>query len=243
MHVFAGGRDLGNLSNRRARSIFKYLILNRGRSTPKDVLMDLLWPDARPRAARNNLNVALHGLRRFLRGTGGPGGHVLFQNDGYQLNPDVGVWLDLTQFERHHAAGRRLGGQGDHLGAARELEAAERLYRGPLFEDDLYEDWTMTARQNAEDRYIDVLAALATYYQQLGHYVACIRVSRKILALQPIYESAHRELMRSYARLDQHHLALRQYRECVRVLRTELHLTPAPETAQLNELIRDRRIV
>lgn len=205
--------------------------------------MDLFWPGARPAAARNNLNVAVHGLRRFLRGAGGPGGHVLYQNDGYLLNPDVELWLDMAQFDCHLAAGRTLGRQGDHRGAARELEAAERLYRGPLFEDDLYEDWTTTPRQNAEDRYIDVLAALATHYRQLGDDLACLRVSRKIVAIQPIYEAAHRELMRSYARLDQHHLALRQFRECERVMRTELRLTPGPETARLNELIRCRRIV
>src|SRR5437773_2840131 len=125
------------------------------------------------------------------------------RND-FAPRPDLDLWLDLTQFEHHFAAGRKVGRQGDDLGAARELEAAERLYRGPLFEDDLYEEWTMTPRQNAEDRYIDALATLATHYQQLGDNVACIRVSRKILALQPIYEAAHRELMRSYARLDQH---------------------------------------
>jgi len=68
-------------------------------------------------------------------------------------------------------------------------------------------------------------------------------VSRKVLAVQPMYEAAHRHLMHAYARLDQHHLALRQYRECVSVLRAELRVPPAPETTRLNELIRLRRIV
>jgi DNA-binding SARP family transcriptional activator len=242
LRVSTGGRPLDRLTNRRARSVFAYLLLNPGRSTPKDVLMDLIWPEASSSAARNNLNVALHGLRRYLRGSGECGGHILFQDDGYRINPEIDLWLDLVQFDRHHAVGRRLGERRDIPGAVSELEAAEALYRGPLFEDDLYEDWTITPRQAVEDRYVEALTALAGHYRALGDDRACVRVSRKVLALQPMYEAAHRHLMHAYARLDQHHLALRQYRECVSVLRTELRVPPAPETTRLNELVRLRRI-
>jgi DNA-binding SARP family transcriptional activator len=151
--------------------------------------------------------------------------------------------VDLAEFEEHLVAARRLGGRGDVRGAVRGLEAAEALYRGPLFEDDLYEEWTITPRQAVEDRYVEALAALAGHYRTLGDALACVRVSRKVLALQPMYEAAHRHLMHAYARLDQHHLALRQYRQCVSVLRSELRVPPAPETTRLNELIRLRRIV
>lgn len=242
-HVVAGGRPLGSPVNRRARSVLKYLVLHRGRSTPRDVLMDLLWPDAAPNAARNNLNVAVHGLRRFLRGPGEHRHHVLFTDGGYLLNPELELRVDLAEFEEHLVAARRLGGRGEVRGAARRLEAAEALYRGPLFEDDLYEDWTITPRQAIDDRYVEALAALAGHYRTLGDPLSCARVSRKVLALQPMYEAAHRHLMHAYARLDQHHLALRQYRECVSVLHSELRVPPAPETTRLNELIRLRRIV
>jgi DNA-binding SARP family transcriptional activator len=223
--------------------VFAYLLLHRGRSTPKDVLMDLVWPEAFSSAARNNLNVALHGLRRYLRGSGDVGGHILFQDGGYLINPEMDLWLDLVQFDRHLAVGRRLGDRRNIPGAVSELEAAEALYRGPLFEDDLYEDWTITPRQAVEDRYVEALAALAGHYRTLGDDRACVRVSRKVLVLQPMYEAAHRHLMHAYARLDQRHLALRQYRECVSVLRAELRVPPAPETTRLIELVRLRRIV
>lgn len=204
--------------------------------------MDLIWPDAEPRAARNSLNVAVHGLRRYLRGSAGGSGQVLFQNDGYLINPELDLWLDVAEFEERLAAGSRLGGRGDIRGAVRELELAEALYRGRLFEDDLYEEWTTAPRQAAEDRYVDALASLAGHYRTLDDDLGCVRVNRKILALQPMYEAAHRHLMHAYARLDQHHLAMRQYRECVSVLRSELQVPPAPETTRLNELIRLRRI-
>ena len=59
LHVAADGRPLGSPVNRRARSVLKYLVLHRGRSTPRDVLMELLWPDSAPDAARNNLKPEL----------------------------------------------------------------------------------------------------------------------------------------------------------------------------------------
>ena len=51
----------------RGRSLFKYLLLHRGLSPQREVLMEVFWPDSPPAAARNSLNVAVHGLRRALR--------------------------------------------------------------------------------------------------------------------------------------------------------------------------------
>src|SRR6185436_20131943 len=70
LHVAADGRPLGSPVNRRARSVLKYLVLHRGRSTPRDGLMDLLWPDSPPPGARNNLDRGGHRFRPFLRGAG-----------------------------------------------------------------------------------------------------------------------------------------------------------------------------
>jgi DNA-binding SARP family transcriptional activator len=241
LQVFARDRDLGPMPNRRAKSVFKYLLLNRGRPTPKEVLMELFWPEAAASAARNNLNVAVHGLRRFLRGPDGPDTYVLFQDNAYLLNPAVEVWVDLDEFERRTAAARELRIRGDVLGAVRELEIAEALYRGALFEDDPYEDWTAVPRRAAEDRYVEVLGALGEGYGELGDDGACIRVARKVLDVQPANEVAHRDLMRCYVRLGQHHLALRQYRDCAERLRSELDIAPGRETVRLYEEVRARR--
>ena len=242
LHVVADGRPLGSPINRRARSVLKYLVLHRGPEHAADVLMDLLWPDSSPRAARNNLNVAVHGLRRFLRGSGERGGHVLFDDGGYLINPELDLWVDLTEFEEHLA---RVDGSG--RARPRPRCAGSRRPRRSTAARCSRTTCTRTGRSRRgrplEDRYVDALAVLAGHYRTLGDDPACIRVSRKVLAVQPMYEAAHRHLMHAYARLDQHHLALRQYRECVSVLRTELRVPPAPETTRLNELIRLRRIV
>jgi DNA-binding SARP family transcriptional activator len=240
LRVSADGRDLGSLPNRRARSVFKYLLLRRGRPTPKELLMDLLWPEAAPAAARNNLNVAVYGLRRFLRGDT-PARHVVYRRDGYELDPKLRIWLDLDEFLARAAAARECARAGDPLGELGELGAAEAVYGGPLFEDDPYEDWTFESRRLVLDRYVDVLDGLACRYQDIGDLNRSAAATLKILDVQPAHETAHRRLMSTYAKLGQHHLAMRQFQDCTDAMRTELDLAPGRETVSLYGRIRAQR--
>lgn len=240
LRLYERERPLGALPNRRARSVFKYLLLHRGRVTPKERLMGLFWPEATAAQARNNLNVAVHGLRRFLRDAQLREGVVLFHDDGYLLSPTLGMWVDLDEFGRHTDAALGCRASGDPSGALRELEAAESLYGGALFADDPYEEWTAGPRREAEDRYVEVLGLLIEHYRDLHDDGACARVSRKILDVQPVNETAHRELMRCYAALGQQHLAVRQYRDCVQALRSDLGVAPHPHTVRLYEEVRGR---
>ena len=70
------GQAIEAWPNCRAKAIFKYLVLNRRRPVARVALMERFWPEAEPEAARNNLNVAIHRLRRVLGRDGFP--FVLF---------------------------------------------------------------------------------------------------------------------------------------------------------------------
>jgi DNA-binding SARP family transcriptional activator len=69
--------------------------------------METFWPGSTPEAARNSLNVAVHGLRRALRAvTDFP--VVVMERGSYRLHHDLRIWLDVDEFERHVDGGRRL---------------------------------------------------------------------------------------------------------------------------------------
>lgn len=238
LRIYRGEHALGPVPNRRARSVLKYLLVHRARPVPKDVLMDLFWPGATATAARNNLNVAVYGLRRFLHDADGRDGHVSLQGNCYVLNPDMKIWVDLEEFTARVAAARRHGRACDPAAELRELAAAEVLYAGPLFEDDLYEEWTHAPRRTAQDSYVEVLESLRDRFLDLDDAGSYAGVGRKILAVEPAHEPTHRDLMRCYARQGQHHLALRQYHDCHDALRAELDVGPSPETTQLYRRIR-----
>jgi DNA-binding SARP family transcriptional activator len=237
LEVYQGDARLSSWCSRRSKSVFKYLIVHRARPVPKEVLMDAFWPGVAPDAARNSLHVAIHGLRRSLRGRDDLTSPVLFRDGAYTLDPDLDAWVDVEEFERLVAAARRSAEAGDTDGAILDYQAAEALYQGDLFDDDLYEDWMLPRRRVLRDAYLVLLQELSTYHLARGDYASCAIVSRQVLAAEPYREDAHRILMRCYARQEQWYLAMRQYRDCVRALRIAFNGEPASQTTELHERV------
>jgi DNA-binding SARP family transcriptional activator len=222
----------------KGKGIFKYMISHRRRPIAKDVLMDLFWPGADPDAARNNLNVAIYGLRQALRAARPDFSHILFEDDRYLLNPSLTVWVDAEEFLARYESGRELERQGRAAKAVEEFEVAEGLYQGDFLEEDLYEDWPMLQREGLRDSYLVLLERLSRYYLESQRYAMCIHLCQKILARDDCREDAHRRLMRCYCRQGQSYLALRQFHLCAETLQKELEVRPMAETLALYEQVR-----
>jgi len=223
--------------------IFKYLVAHCERPVAKEVLMELFWPGAHPDAARNNLNVAIYGLRQALREARPSFSHVLFQDDCYLLNPDLQIWVDVEEFMERFRTAQNLERRGELVSAIREYGAAETLYQGEFLEEDRYEDWPIPQRQGLQDDYLSLLDRLSRYYLGQEDYAACATTCGKMLAVDACREEAHRRLMRCYSREGQHYLALRQYHLCVETLQKELEVPPMDETLALYQRIRAGKAV
>jgi len=221
----------------RGRSLFKYLVTHRDPWPRRERLMEAFWPEVAPAAARNSLNVAVHGLRRAFRDSAGV--EVVVLEDGsYRLGPGLRLWLDSDEFERHAAAGRRLEAAGDPAGAASEYERALALYQGDFLADDPYEDWPVTTREHLLLGYLDVLDRLGGLSFDRHQYGACVALCRLLVERDPCREDGHRRLMRCFSRQGQPHLALRQYLACAEALDRELGVDPDPATVALAAQIR-----
>jgi DNA-binding SARP family transcriptional activator len=225
------------LHTTRGLSLLKYLLFHHKQRIPREVLMDIFWPDAEPETARNNLNVAMHGLRRALRtSTFLP--VIVFEDGAYGLDPILQVWLDVEEFERCIKAGQRLEGQKQLTIAVTEYEIAVNLYQGDFLADTPYEGWTVLDRERLRIAYLETLDHLSQIYFSQERYAACATMCQLILNRDLCREDAHCRLMRCYSRLGQVPLALRQYQICVQALQSELEVDPAPETTRLYERIR-----
>jgi DNA-binding SARP family transcriptional activator len=221
----------------RGRSLLKYLVTHRDPWPRREQLMEAFWPEAAPAAARNSLNVAVHGLRRAFRDSAGV--QVVVLEDGsYRLAPGLGLWLDTDEFELHVAAGRRLEAAGDLARAAASYEQALALYQGDFLADDPYEDWPAMTRERLLLAYLDVLDRLSGLYFGQHQYGACVALCRLLVERDRCREEAHRRLMRCYTRQGQPHLALRQYQACADALDQDLGVDPDPATVSLAEQIR-----
>ncbi len=234
--VYQRDRLVEDWASRKGKLVFKYLVTHRERPISKEVLMDLFWPDSSPDAARNNLNVAIYGLRQSLRQNSPSESHILYQDDCYLINPDLDIWVDVEAFTEHLTRARELEDSAPS-DAIREYHLAEALYTGDFLEEDRYEDWASAQRQQLKDAYLGLLERLSRHYYVLGEYTTCVTQCRKVLAVDSCRESAHRWIMQCYAQQGQRYLAIRQYQECVDALRDELGVEPSDETVKLYDRI------
>lgn len=241
--VFRGDTQITDWPNSKGKAIFKYLAANRERPIPKEVLMDVFWPGAEANAARNNLNVAIYGLRKELSECGSTFSFILFQDGCYLLNPALRVWVDAEAFRAHLEAALRFEQHGELEQAIQQYRAAEVLYQQPFLAEDRYEEWIDPLRQTTEQAYVEVLDRLGQHYFEHKDYDACALVCRKMLVVDACNEAPHRLLMRCYARLGQPHLALRQFHVCVDALSRELKLNPSPQTVELFRRVKNQQPV
>jgi len=235
--VLIDGRPVADWGSGRARKLFQYLLAHHGRPVPRDVLMEVFWPDVDPDRASNSLHVALSALRRGLA----PWSNrpVVTHQDGlYRLNPELSVWLDVDAFEQHLVAARRLEAAGDLAAAEAQYELATEICQGSFLADDPYEDWAGPVRERLGLMHLEGLDRLGQIRFSRGQYAACIAVGRRILAVDACHEATHQRLMRCYSRLGQVHLALRQYQACVEALARELETEPDAATVALYERVR-----
>src|SRR3954467_9330389 len=66
--LWSDGRLAPSCSSRRGWGVLQYLVVRPGSAAPRDALIGAFWRGAEPAAGAHNLQVAVHALRRSLRG-------------------------------------------------------------------------------------------------------------------------------------------------------------------------------
>ena len=93
------GRAITRFQTHKAGALLAYLAFYPQRSHPRELLIDVLWPESEPVSARHKLSMALSSLRRQLEPPAVPVGAVIIANpSSIQLNPD-GSRTDVADFE------------------------------------------------------------------------------------------------------------------------------------------------
>jgi DNA-binding SARP family transcriptional activator len=230
-------------SSGRGRAVFEYLLVHRHSKVRRDRLMSIFWPQVSPDAARNSLNVAIHGLRQSLRSAVGDTAVVIHRDQAYFIEPTLEIWVDVEVFEEQLKTAHQHLASAEFVKAEAAFEAATWLYQGEFLADDPYEEWAIVTREHLRLCYLDALDRLGALRLDSGDYAGCVAVCLKILACDSCREDAHCRLMRCYSRQGQGQLALRQYHSCAAALRTELDVAPAPATTELFNCLQRREAI
>lgn len=135
-----GEKVIARFPTQKTAALLAYLALARGKAIPREVLLDVLWPESDLSAARNSLSVALSSLRAQLEAPSvspgsSPLGQVLIADRSFVQLSKEAIETDVSQFEE-------LLKQGD----ATSLTAALDLYTGELLPG-LSENWVVAERE------------------------------------------------------------------------------------------------
>ena len=220
------------------QSMFAYLLIRRNRTHPREVLANLFWGESSSEHARGCLNTALWRLRLALEPEGTPPGTFLLINQVGEVgfNPLSDYWLDVAEFE--HQMNSLLSQPVESI-SPDLIQAAERsldLYRGDLL-DGYYDDWALRERERLRFLYLNGLSCLMRHYNHQRMYEKGLVCGQRILAMDPLREEIHREMIRMYLASGQRSLAIHQFDYCSQVLAEELNIAPMEETQALFERV------
>ncbi len=232
VEVYRDGRVLAasDWTYAKPRELLFYL-LGHGRQTKEQIGL-ALWPDASAGQLRSNFRTALYHLRRAL----GDSDWILFEDDHYSFNRDLGHWYDVEVFERGLKAVKGTANRPPADVAT--LSALVALYRGDFLADLDAAEWVDLKREELRRSYLDALLALGAAQAAQARYADAAATYRRAITQDSYLEAAHRELMRCLARQGEAGQAVRHYQSLVGLLHDELGAPPAPETQALYEQLR-----
>ncbi len=226
-------RPVQKFESQKARALLGYLALNRDQPVHRDHLAGLLWPERPNEVARRNLRQALYSIRNSLGDDGDRFTTFEAEQDRVRLHPDLDCRIDVEEFQSRVRDGLSGGPDPHHL-----TEAA-RLYKGDLFAGFFlrdcveFEEWLITHQEQIREEALQTFRMLIKIYLARGEHRFGIQYAKRLLAIDPLSEETHRQLMRLYLLAGRRNRALAQYEQLLNLLQTELGVDPVDTTTQL----------
>jgi len=234
------------ISHTTALALLAYLAVSRQRHS-RDALATLLFPDFEPDSARGEVRRMLWQLNKSLGK-----GWLAATRETVALPHHPDLWVDVAQVHHLLAVCRRHGHAAaevcpdclDPLTEAVDLVRGNFLATLRLPASPDFESWQTIEAQGLCGQLSSALERLVQLHPpgtEAGDGLA-VSYARRWLALDPLNEAAHRQLMQLYGWSGQPAAALRQYHACVQTLSAELGVPPSAQTTALYEAIKSNRL-
>jgi DNA-binding SARP family transcriptional activator len=214
------------------RALLADLLVNAGRVVPADRLVEDLWGDDPPGNPANTLQGRVSALRRAL---GPAGGALATRPPGYVLEAGP-EQVDAGRFERLVAeATAAAAGEGPR--AARQLEEALGLWRGPALAEFADQPWAQAEAARLEELRLAATEALVELRLAAGGHAGLVGELEGLVAAHPTRERLRGQLMVALYRSGRQADALGAYQRAREVLAEELGIDPSPELQRLHHQI------
>ncbi|HEY0868285.1 MAG TPA: AAA-like domain-containing protein [Fimbriimonas sp.] len=237
LRVLHAARPIHRFETRKAGTLLAFLASHLQTTHFRDDLAERLWPDEELDTVRSRLRQTLSSLRRTLESPGASSTPLLVA-DRAEVRPDLS--LVETDVEDFHSLLKRAEHCEDPRGRAHCLSQAIDLYRGDFLAS-YHEDWILVERDQMRELFRTALRRLTESLREIGEIDAAIDTSHRAIAVDPLREDAHCDLMRLYLEAQRPADALRQYQDYERRLRQELSMSPSKAARRIMEEARATR--
>lgn len=225
----------------KAQALLYYLAIT-AETQSRTKMTGLLWGDFPEDNARTSLRTALHNLNQLVEPYLDAQRKTIAFNTALPHEIDVLVFQELVrQHGPRHGRAPLTAEQADALRHAAVLYQGDFLEGFYINDAPEFEEWLLVQRERLRQTMLDVLDTLIHHELSQAHYSAAVAYTRRLLAMEPWREEAHRQLMLLLARQGDFNSALRQYELCAAQLADELGVDPMPETSALHQRIQQLR--
>ncbi len=231
---------LVSINRNKSMALLGYLALADG-AVRRDSLATLFWPEIDQNHARANLRRELAYLRTVL-GTE----WLTADREEIVLDPNAEIHVDVLTF-------RVLLTQIQTIDWADEsppeeqaiawLTEATGLYRGDFLEGFSlrdtpgFDDWQYYALEELRRKFAWALDLLLQVQRRTGNLELAQELALRRLAIDPLDEAVHAQLIQIYLEAGKRNTALRQYNHCAAMLERELGIPPSPALQALRDVI------
>lgn len=206
-----------------ARALF-YFILDRKQTTKDEIALEF-WPEFSQAKVNSNFHATLWRVRNALSSR-----QILtFENDHYQLNPAVNLYLDLDEFESLYAELRNSDSSLERRTAMRRMT---EIYQNDYLQD-IDMPWADQRRRELQNIFFNVLIKLAEEEFEKQNYNAATEHYLHAIKIDPYQEELHLKTMQSMEAAGDKRQALQHYRQYASRLKKEMNMEPGPEIQQL----------
>jgi DNA-binding SARP family transcriptional activator/tetratricopeptide (TPR) repeat protein len=210
--------------SKKARDLLKILVARR-RPTPRDQLIELLWPEVDPALAGNRLSVLLSTVREVLQPQPAGEGPLVTTDGAVSLNSSQ-VRVDVENFLAQATAALDAD-RANALDATARLANAVTAYTGGFLEDDPYQEWAIALAEEVRATHIALLRALAARLRDALDTDAVVRYTLRLLEQDCYDEDAHLNLVGTLLGAGHLGQARRHYKNYVRRMK-EIGVRPRP---------------
>ena len=212
-------------------SILAYLIYNRGKTVTSEELMSLMWNNEKSDNPPGALRTAMHRVRSLLESLMPEAGKKLltYKNGGYMWNPDIEMFLDISEFEKQISL---LSGENEEADVEAYI-AALNLYDGDFLAMQASDAWVIPIQVYYHKIDESIIGKALPALEKAGRSSEAEVICRKALQIDQYSEPMYQHLMRFLLAMDKRQEVVTVYEDMSKLLLSTFGVMPDQESRAL----------